>query len=64
MCSRGQGIRETVRFLLTLLADCNCPHIPSESFRLAKFNKPEVRQLGNKALCRKTPGQAELSKPL
>ena len=42
MCSRGQGIRETVRVLLTLLADCNCPHIPSESFRLAKFNKPEA----------------------
>ena len=31
-----------MRVLLALLADCSCPHIPSESFRLAKFNKPEA----------------------
>ena len=42
MCSRAPGIRDTVRVLLALLVDCSCPHIPSESFRLAKFNKPEA----------------------
>ena len=42
MSSKAPGIRETVKILLALFADCGCPHIPSESFRQAKFNKPEA----------------------
>jgi hypothetical protein len=36
------GIRDCVRVLLAILTDCGCPHIPSESFRLAKFDKTEA----------------------
>ena len=42
MSSRGPGIRETVKVLLDLLRDCGCPHVPSESFRLAKFDQPQA----------------------
>lgn len=36
------GIRETIKVLLALLTDCGCPHVPSESFRQAKYDKPEA----------------------
>lgn len=42
MSSKIPGIRETIKVLLALLTDCGCPHIPSESFRQAKYNKPEA----------------------
>ena len=42
MASRSQGIRETIQLLSTILSHCGVPKIPSESFRQAKFNKPEA----------------------
>lgn len=44
MSSKRAGIREAVKVLLALLTDCGCPHIPSESFRQAKYNSPEAVQ--------------------
>ena len=44
MSSKAPGIRETVKVLLTLLTDSGCPHVPSESFRQAKFNKAEAME--------------------
>ena len=40
--SQTPGIRETVKVLLALLTDCGCPHVPSESFRQAKYDRPEA----------------------
>lgn len=40
--SKVAGIRENIRILLALLTDCGCPYIPSESFRQAKYDKPEA----------------------
>ncbi len=37
-----QGIRNVIQTLLSLLEDAGVPRIPSESFRKAKFNQPEV----------------------
>ena len=37
-----QGIRNVIHTLLSLLEDAGVPRIPSESFRKAKFNQPEV----------------------
>ena len=37
-----QGIRETIQLFANTLASCGVPKIPSESFRQAKFNKPEA----------------------
>ena len=45
MSSKPLGIRETVKVLLSLLTDSGCPHVPSESFRLAKYNKPEAVEI-------------------
>ena len=42
MSSKAPGIRDTIKVLLALLSDCGCPHVPSESFRQAKYNKPEA----------------------
>lgn len=42
MASRSQGIRETIHLLSTILSHCEVPKIPSESFRQAKFNKPQA----------------------
>ena len=42
MSSRSQGIRETIQLLSTILSHCGLPRVPSESFRQAKFNKPEA----------------------
>lgn len=42
MASRSQGIRETIQLLSTILSHCEVPKIPSESFRQAKFNKPQA----------------------
>ena len=44
MSSKRAGIREAVKVLLALLTDCGCPHIPSESFRQAKYNSSEAVQ--------------------
>ena len=44
MMSSGkvQGIHETIHLFSSILASCGMSKIPSESFRLAKFNKPEA----------------------
>lgn len=39
---KSQGIRETIQLFANTLAGCGVPRIPSESFRQAKFNKPEA----------------------
>ena len=40
--SQAPGIREAVKVLLSLLTDSGCPHVPSESFRQAKYDRPEA----------------------
>ncbi len=43
MAGRQPGIREAIKVLSSILAtNCGIAKIPSESFRLAKFNRPEA----------------------
>ena len=42
MSSKQQGIRETIQLLSSILTSCKIPKTASESFRQAKFNKPEA----------------------
>ena len=43
MAQRALGIRDAIKVLLAVLSDCGFPHVPSETFRQAKYNEPEAK---------------------
>lgn len=62
MASRQPGIREAIQVLSGILAtNCGVAKIPSESFRLAKFNRPEVAKTFRHLLIQLTRLNAALS---